>query len=107
MVFNIRNNIWRIQFVNPHSQMLSRSDGSRTFGVTDNNSKTVYIAYNLSGTMEERVICHELTHCVCFTYGISIPIETEEWLCNFMADHGKEIIYLLDDILAIIVSEVA
>lgn len=107
MVFNVHGNIWKIQFVNPTSKELLRSDGSRTLGVSDNFTKSVSIADNLSDEMTERVLCHELTHCICFEYNISIPLETEEWLCNFMADHGKEIIYLLDDLLRIILTEVA
>ena len=107
MFFNVHGNIWKIQFVNPSNKELLRSDGSRTLGVTDNSIKTVFIIDNLSDEMTERVLCHELTHCICFENNISIPLETEERLCNFMADHGKEIIYLLDDLLRIILTEVA
>ena len=107
MLFNVHGNIWKIQFVNPNSKELLRSDGSSTFGVTDNSVKKIFIADNLSDEMTERVICHEITHVICFENNISIPLETEEWLCNFMADHGKEIIYLLDDLLRIILTEVA
>ena len=107
MFFNVHGNIWKIQFANPNSKELLRSDGSSTFGVTDNSVKKIFIADNLSDEMTERVLCHEITHVICFENNISIPLETEEWLCNFMADHGKEIIYLLDDILRIILTEVA
>lgn len=107
MFFNVHGNIWKIQFVNPANSELLRSDGSRTLGVSDNSVKKMFIADNLSDEMTERVLCHELTHCICFENNISIPLETEEWLCNFMADHGKEIIYLLDDLLRIILTEVA
>lgn len=104
MNFIVNNHIWHLQFVKGGSENLRRSDGSYTFGVTDNSVKTVFLMRNMSDYMTERVICHELTHCICFEYGISIPLETEEWLCNFMADHGKEIIYLLDDLLSFIVA---
>lgn len=50
----------------------------------------------LSDTMFDRVLSHELTHAVCMTYGISLPIETEERLCNFISDHAREIISLTD-----------
>lgn len=103
MNFTVNNHKWRLQLVRPSSENLRRSDGSYTFGVTDNSVKTVFVMENMSDYMTERVICHELTHCICFEYGISIPIQTEEWLCNFMADHGKEIIYLLDDLFSLIV----
>lgn len=56
-------------------------------------------SWTANGSMLDRVLCHELTHAVCMTYNLYMPIETEEKLCNFMSDHGKEIIYLLDDLL--------
>lgn len=105
MNFTVNNHKWKLEFVRPSSENLLRSDGSWTFGVTDNAVKTVFILKGMSNYMTERVICHELTHCICFEYGITIPIETEEWLCNFMSDHGKEIIYLLDDLLYFVVGK--
>lgn len=83
----------------PMSRYLRRSDGSITLGVTDWNRKTVYLSDELYGDKLEHVLCHELCHCVCFSWNIIIPIDVEEWLCNYMADHGKEIIYLLDSLL--------
>lgn len=98
-MFTVNGFVWGLQFVSPHSLFLRRSDGVYTLGCTDNNVKCVYIASNLSDEMKEKVLCHELTHVICFSYGILIDLETEEWICNFMADHGKEIINLLDVIL--------
>lgn len=99
MYFTVNNNPWLLKFVNPHSKDLQRSDGTYTFGVTDNSVKTVFIMRGMSPEMTERVLCHEITHVFCFENNISIPLELEERLCNFMADYGKEIIYLLDDLL--------
>lgn len=106
-MFVINNIEWDIVFVQPTSPYLMRSDGSVTCGVTDWNEKCVYLSNVLHGDFLERVLCHELTHCVCFAWGISIPIETEEWLCTFMSEHGKEIIYLLDDLMKNIFIKVA
>lgn len=105
MVFEINNRIWRIVFTAPNSPKLRRSDNSLTVGVTDGNDGCIYLSDALRGAFLERVLCHELTHSVCMSWDISIPIETEEWLCNFMSDHGKEIIYLLDVLLSIIVAK--
>lgn len=107
MFFEVNGRTWELVFVNPRSRHLRRSDRSFTLGVTDSNTDMIYIADNLSDEMTERVICHELTHCICFSWGISIPIQLEEWLCNFMSDHGKEIVYLLDDLLSVILANVA
>lgn len=100
MYFTVNGQTWKLSFVPANSQDLQRSDGTYTFGVTDNNTKTVSIASGMSAYMTERVICHELTHVMCFAHDVSIPIDLEERLCNFMADYGKEIIYLLDDLLS-------
>ena len=107
MVFFINGNLWKLSFVPIYSEKLRRSDGSYTLGVTDGNLNTVFIADNLSKEKEETVLCHELCHCICFQYNIYLPIESEEWLCNFVAEHGKEIIYLLDDLLSSIAINIA
>lgn len=102
MTFAINDIIWSVRYVPLYSADLMRSDGSYTFGMCDGNVNTIYIANGLDAAFTERVLCHELTHAICFSWDISIPIETEEWLCNFMSDHGKEIIYLLDDLLMVL-----
>lgn len=98
-MFTINGIEWSICFVNPTSDKLRRSDGSLTCGVCDFGDRCIYLSDMLQGAFKERVLCHELTHAVCMSWGISIPLEDEEWLCNFMADHGKEIIYLLDELM--------
>lgn len=99
MNFNINGNRWNVVFVNIQDANLRRSDGSYALGICDNNIKTIFIANNQDDFMTEHILCHEITHTICFEYNIELPIYTEEWLCNFMADHGKEIIYILDDLL--------
>lgn len=107
MMFHVGNSEWHLIFLEPSNFQFKKSDDTYTIGVSDNNEKCVYVANNLSDDMKEKVICHELTHCICFEYNISLPIETEEWLCNFMSDHGKEIIYLLDDLIYLLKYQVA
>ena len=106
-MFTINGIDWHIRFVDPHSKKLRRSDNSLTVGVTDFTDKCVYLSDTLHGAFLERVLCHELCHCVCMSWNIVIPIDTEEWLCNFMSDHGREIIYLLDDLLSVILAKTA
>lgn len=102
MDFTINGVRWGVQFVRGTDNRLRRSDGVLTLGVTDAIDRKVYLSDALTGSLLEHVLCHEICHCVCFSWGIYIPIETEEWLCNFVADHGKEIIYTLDDLLKIV-----
>lgn len=99
LTFTVNGNIWLVRFINISNKNLRRSDGSFTLGMCDNTIKTIFIANNQDNYKTEHILCHEITHAICFEYDIDLPIDTEEWLCNFMADHGKEIIYILDDLL--------
>ena len=99
MYFVINGIEWSLVFVPSFSEYLQRSDGSYTIGMTDSNTNTVYICNKLHGDKLRHVICHEITHAICFSYDIYMPIELEEKLCNFVADYGEEIIYLVEDII--------
>jgi len=90
---------WHIKYVGISNSKLTRSDGSRTVGMTDWNSCTVYLASNLRGRYLERVLCHELCHCICFSYDIKVSIQQEEFLANWVSLYGREVIELLDDLL--------
>lgn len=91
---------WNIQFVDPDSTKLYRSDGSRTVGMTDWNTSTVYLADDLSDFFMEKVLCHELCHCICFSYDIHIDIEQEEFLADWVSVYGRQVIDLLDALLS-------
>lgn len=107
MTFTVEGQSWRLQFVNPRSSHLRRSDNSITIGVTDNNEKTVFISDNLSDTMTDKVLCHELVHVFSFENDLVIPIETEEIIADFMAQYGRSIIYLADSLLHDVLQRVA
>lgn len=107
MNFIVNNHIWRLQFVNPKSNHLLRSNMTRTIGVSDNNLKTVFIADNLSDYMLDRVICHELVHVFSFENDCSYDIETEEVIANFLSLFGRDIIYLADKLIGNILRKIA
>lgn len=107
MIFTVEGETWSLQFVNPQSPHLRRSDGSITIGVSDNNMKTVFISDSLSDAMTDKVICHELVHVFSFANDLVIPIETEEIIADFMAQYGRSIIYLADELLQNILQRVA
>ncbi len=100
MIFKVNNLTWYLVEVNPLDDILRRSDGSYTVGVTDNNTKCVYISKALYGAFKERVIMHELVHVASFSYNCHIPIETEEIIADFFSLYGREIINIMDDILS-------
>ena len=107
MIFSVEGEVWRLQFVNPKSEQLRRSDGSRTLGVTDDNLRTVFISDNLSEDMIDKVLCHELVHVFSFANDLVIPIEIEETIANFMSQYGRSIIYLADTLMKDILERVA
>lgn len=98
-MFVVNGENWNLSPVEPHSANLRRSDNTITFGVTDNNVKTIYINNRLPQKMFYKILCHELTHVFSFEYGLIIPIETEEIIADFMSLYGRDIIYLADDLL--------
>ena len=107
MTFTVEGEIWRLQFVNPGSNQLRRSDGSVTIGVSDNNVKTVFISDSISDSMTDKVLCHELVHVFSFVHNLSIPMETEEIIADFLSLYGRDIIYLADSILNSILTSAA
>lgn len=67
--------------------------------MTDGNTHTVYLLESLRGYMFDKVLAHELCHCFCFSYGIDIPIDQEEFMADFISLYGRDLVYLLDDLL--------
>lgn len=98
-MFQVNGLNWRISLVEPHSDMLKRSDGTITLGVTDNNDRTVYMNNRLSYDMFDKILCHELCHVFSFSYGLHIPIEIEEMIADFLSTYGRDVIDVADNIL--------
>lgn len=99
-MFIINGIEWHIEQVNPDSTMLVRSDGSRTVGMTDGDTHTVFIDNTISDIFYKRVLCHEIVHCICFSYDIHIPIEQEELIAEWVSEYGRECIDILDKLLS-------
>ena len=70
MTFTVNGNDWVVRFVNIHSNNLRRSDGSFALGICDDNLKTIFIADNQDEYKTEHILCHEITHSICFEYVI-------------------------------------
>ena len=102
MVFTVNNQQWEIVYCRPNDDNLRRSDGSITFAVTDNNTKCIYMNKNLRGYMFDKVLCHELTHVYAFEFEYNVDVETEEIIADFLSLFGRQIVYLLDDLMEIL-----
>lgn len=97
-MFTINGIEWRLKFVPHDSDLLMRSDRSRTIGVTDNLTQTIYIDETLRGKLLKKVLCHELTHAAIFSYGVELDIMQEELLADLIATYGQEIIAITNKI---------
>ena len=98
-MFTVNGTDWNIVLVNANSKHLRRSDGTYTLGVCDNFYKTVYIYKYLDDFMFNKVLAHEITHVFCFEYDLSLDIDTEEIIADFISLYGREIINLTDEII--------
>lgn len=101
-MFIVNNNIWNLYFVNPSNNNLQRSDGTFTLGVTDRNTRCVYLNNRLQGYMLDKVLCHELVHVYMFEYHYDISVETEEMIADFIATYGRDIFQTADALLGIV-----
>lgn len=101
-MFCINGIEWNIVFVNANSSDLMRSNGTITVGMTDNNTKSIYLSNKLKGTFLRRVMAHELCHAFCFSYDVYMPIDEEERLADWISLYGSDLVYLLDDLMATI-----
>lgn len=100
-MFRINGKTWLLQLVEPSDEHLQRSNGSRTYGMTDGAENRIYISNSLSLEMFDRVLIHELCHAYSFSYNLDIPIEVEEMIADFLATYGRNVIRTADKILEI------
>ena len=107
MRFEINGVQWKIEFVPAGSPFLRRSDGSVTLGMCDADKCSVYLLKSLRGAYMRRVLAHELVHCFMFSYSIDISLEEEEFIADWVATYGSDLVYLLDDILRMILKGAA
>lgn len=101
--------LWHVVFVDQKSEMLVDRTGRLTVATTDPETRTIYLSNTLEGDFLNRVLIHELAHCVMISYDLLSDIhrmvypeywiEAEEWVCNFIANYGFEIFSKAYDIL--------
>lgn len=91
---------WTIKSVPGRSPKLTRSDGSITIGMTEGDTQTIYLYEGLKGRMLDKVLAHELVHAFMFSYNINIDIDFEEYMADWVSIYGRDLIYLLDDLMA-------
>lgn len=99
-MFTINGMDWNLRLVGSHSTMLMRSDNTYTFGMTDRNTQCIYISNRINGSFFDRVLCHELCHAFCLSYNLTMDIQTEEIVADFLATYGREVFALADELIS-------
>lgn len=107
--FIVNDQFWVVRVVNPDNPVLIDRTGELRVATTDPFRQTVFLSNRLKGEFRLRVLLHELSHVVLFSYGLLDIVHSrlnpkdwiaaEEWLCNFMADYGQIIFTIANDIL--------
>ena len=95
----IVNGIEWVIILTKDSENLKRSDGTITLGVTDLNCKCVFLWAELEPYMLRKVLIHELSHVFIFSYGYSMTLDEEEFLCSFIDTYASDIINLTESTL--------
>ena len=100
---------WRIRFVNPNSDILIDRTLSKTVAVTDPDTMTIYLSNKLHGEFLTRVVLHELSHAMMYSYHYLDEIhryckkrywiEMEELIANLIANQAKEIFQRAYDVV--------
>lgn len=91
-MFIINGEQWKVVFVDPRHPALLKPNGDFAIGACDDFSKTIFLSNNLSGDFLKRVLCHEITHAIMFSYNITMPLQQEELFAELMAAFGEEIV---------------
>ena len=107
MYINVNGIRWGIVMVHSRSELLRRSDGIITLGVTDCNTFEVYLCNELENGLLYNVLCHEICHVFVFSYGYYMTIEEEERLAQFIADFGRQIVDGTDSIIKNLIKRMA
>ena len=100
---------WRVRFTYPADPVLVDRTGTLTIGVTDSATLTIYLSNKLHGEFLTRVVLHELSHAMMYSYHYLDEIhryckkrywiEMEELIANLIANQAKEIFQRAYDIV--------
>lgn len=99
--FEMNGSVWSVIDVPDESSILVDRTGRKTVAVTDPSVHTIFMSSNLHGYFRQKVLIHEMGHCLLVSYDLitdihrwvrpSDWIEVEEWICNLFANYGLEV----------------
>lgn len=88
----INNKKWDIYLVEPTSIFLLKKDRTYSLGCCDKDTHSIYINKDLSKKQLKKVLCHEITHAIIFSYNVYLTHEEEELIAELISNFGEEII---------------
>lgn len=108
--FVLNGMLWRPVAVPPDDHRLIDRTGTSRLATTDPTTRCVYVSDRLRGADLETVMLHEVGHCALFSFGLlgqlhsMVPeeswTEAEEWVCNYLANYGREVLHAARTALA-------
>lgn len=100
---------WRVRFTNSNDPILVDRTNVLTCAVTDPETMTIYLSNKLRGEFLTRVVLHELSHAMMYSYNYLDEIhryckkrywiEMEELIANLIADRAHEIFQRAYDVV--------
>lgn len=100
---------WKVRFVDSDNDILIDRTLAKTVGVTDPDTMTIYLSNKLHGEFLTRVVLHELSHAMMYSYHYLDEIhiyckkrywiEMEELIANLIADRAYEIFQRAYDVV--------
>ena len=100
---------WKVRFVDSDNDILIDRTLAKTVAVTDPDTMTIYLSNKLRGEFLTRVVLHELSHAMMYSYHYLDEIhryckkrywiEMEELIANLIADRAYEIFQRAYDVV--------
>lgn len=99
--FVMNGDLWHVRFTSPQNPVLVDRTNTLTVAVTDPDTMTIYLSDNLYGDFLQKVLIHELSHAVMYSYDLVSEIHRmckkkywipmEEFCANLIANYGSEV----------------
>ena len=91
-MFKINGIWWDIKKVSPNHPKVKKVNGKYALAACDDDTKTIYLSWNIPSWKLKKVLCHEITHAAMFSYEVYMTVDQEELVADLIATYGEEII---------------
>lgn len=101
--FYLNGIYWRVSYVDPYDKYLVDRTKHLRLATTDVRSHHIRINEDIEGELLTKVLLHEIGHATMASYGLldelhrfvkrEYWVESEEWVCNLIAEYGALILH--------------